>query len=92
MLIWYSNRNVERLCNDQKLANKTLGKAEISRDLASKLEFVLGIEAFFWLKLENEYRDALKKVTPPNISTSEEAIARSIPYSELAKQGGGWTN
>ncbi len=63
------------------------GKAEISRDFAEKLEYVLGLEAIFWLQLENEYRESLKKITPPTISENEELIARDIPYAELAKAG-----
>lgn len=76
-----------RLGTSQKHLSQVLnGKAEISRDLANKLEFVLGIESIFWLKLEDEYRESLKKITPPKISDNEELIAKDIPYSELAKQ------
>lgn len=63
------------------------GKAEISRDLAEKLEYVLGIESLFWLGLENEFRESLKKVTLPQINLNEEEIAKKIPYLELSKQG-----
>lgn len=63
------------------------GKAEISREFASKLEHVLGIESLFWVQLENEYRESLKKITPPTISENEELIARGTPYAELAREG-----
>lgn len=63
------------------------GKAEISRDLADKLEYVFGIEAIFWLGLENEYREALKKLNPLIFTQEEEEIAKAIPYAELAKAG-----
>ncbi len=63
------------------------GKSEISREFAQKLEYVLGIDSFFWLNLENEYRCALKKMNPIVINENEEEIVKDIPYSELAKQG-----
>lgn len=63
------------------------GKSEISREFAQKLEYVLGIDSFFWVNLENEYRCALKKMNPIGTSENEEVIAKDIPYSELAKQG-----
>lgn len=62
------------------------GSAEITRTMAEKLESVLGISAIFWLNLENNYQEALKKVNPLNVTQEEEQIARSIPYSELANQ------
>lgn len=73
--------------SEKHLTQVINGKAEISRDLAEKLEMVLGIDAIFWLNLENEYRETLKKITPPVILENEEDIARIIPYAELAKQG-----
>lgn len=73
--------------SEKHLTQVIKGKAEISRDLADKLETVLGIEAIFWLNLENEYRETLKKSTPPILLEYEEEIARVIPYSELSKQG-----
>lgn len=63
------------------------GAAEISRSLADDLETVLGIDAIFWLNLENSYRESLKKSSDPLIFENEEAIAKEIPYSELAKRG-----
>lgn len=63
------------------------GKAEISRDFAEKLEYVLGIDSFFWLDLENEYREALKKISPTKVNQNEEEIAKGSLYAELAKQG-----
>ena len=73
--------------SEKHLTQVISGRAEISRDLADKLETVLRLDAMFWLDLENEYRETLKKLNPPSIIESEEAIARSIPYAELAKQG-----
>lgn len=55
----------ERLGVTQKhLSFIITGKSEISRDFAEKLEYVLGTDSLFWLELENEYRDALKKINP----------------------------
>lgn len=73
--------------SEKHLTQVINGKAEISRDLADKLEVVLGIHALFWLDLENEYRETLKKLNPPIIVDNEEAIAREIPYVELVKEG-----
>ena len=63
------------------------GNAEISRSLADALGIVLGVESIFWLNLENNYREALKKSTEPVLYENEEAIAREIPYIELVKRG-----
>lgn len=63
------------------------GKSEISRDFAGKLEYVLGIDSIFWLNLENEYRETLKKINPVRINENEEAITKEVPYAELANQG-----
>ncbi len=73
--------------SEKHLTQVISGKVEISRALADKLETVLGLNAMFWLDLENEYRETLKKLFPPSIIEYEEEIARSIPYAELAKQG-----
>ena len=50
-------------------------EVKISRDIANKLEVVLGIEAMFWLNLEDEYRIALKKNDLLVFDLEEEKIA-----------------
>lgn len=73
--------------SEKHLTQVISGRVEISRDLADRLETVLGLDAMFWLDLENEYRETLKKLNPPSIIENEEEIARLIPYNELVKQG-----
>lgn len=72
--------------SDKHVSQIINGNAEITRSMAEKLESVLGVSAIFWLNLENNYQESLKKVKPLNVTQEEERIARSIPYSELANQ------
>ena len=73
--------------SDKHVSQIINGNAEITRAMADKLEAVLGVSAIFWLNLENSYREALKKNVPPNVTPTEEQIAKNIPYNELSKQG-----
>ncbi|NFD93379.1 HigA family addiction module antitoxin [Clostridium sporogenes] len=78
----------KRMCLSEKHLSQIInGIAEISRDVAERLENIFGVKARFWINLENDYRDALGKVYSPNIEESEIDIAKQIPYSEIAKTG-----
>jgi HTH-type transcriptional regulator / antitoxin HigA len=45
-----------------KLNELIKGKAPITKDTATKLEYVLGIPASFWLNLERQYQDELWEI------------------------------
>ena len=56
-----------RLGVTEKRVSKLLsGKVELTADVASKLESALGMSARFWLGLEAEYRQDLKRVKAEN--------------------------
>lgn len=92
MLIDEINMTQKELATRLNISEKHMtqvikGDAEISRTLADALETVLGIDSIFWLNLENNYREALKKSSKPIIFENEDTIAKEIPYAELAKRG-----
>ena len=45
-----------------KLNELIKGKAPITKETATKLEYVLGIPANFWLNLERSYQDELLEI------------------------------
>ncbi|MCK9453332.1 MAG: helix-turn-helix domain-containing protein [Bacteroidales bacterium] len=73
-----SEKHVSRLIN---------GDVQLTQDVAYRLESVLGVPAFFWNNLESTYRETLIKVDAENEMENDEAIARLLPYSEMASFG-----
>lgn len=60
------------------------GNVELTRDMAYKLETVLGIDSDFFLNLENAFR---KRITAPAPVTQDELeVLKQIPYADLLKQ------
>lgn len=47
--------------SEKHLTQIIKGTVELTRDTATKLEVILGVESSFWLNLENNYRNALAK-------------------------------
>lgn len=45
-----------------KLNELIKGKAPVTKDTATKLEYVLGIPTGFWLNLERRYQDAFNEL------------------------------
>lgn len=53
----------ERLGRSVSKINELIkGKAPITKETAQKLEYVLGVDAGFWLNLENEYQEELLEI------------------------------
>ena len=53
----------ERLGRSVPKVNELIkGKAPITKETATKLEYVLGIQASFWLNLERKYQDELLEI------------------------------
>lgn len=73
-----SEKHVSRLIN---------GDVQLTQDVALRLESVLGVPASFWNRLECNYRETLTKVKAENDLENDEAIARMLPYSEMASLG-----
>ena len=73
-----SEKHVSRLIN---------GDVQLTQDVALRLEYVLGVPASFWNRLESKYRETLTKAKAENDMENDEAIARMLPYSEMASLG-----
>ena len=73
-----SDKHVSRLIN---------GEVALTPEVALKLEYVLGVPASFWNNLEAIYREKLVRVQEENQMEADAEIARSFPYSEMARLG-----
>ena len=68
-----------------KLVN---GDVQLTPEVAVRLEMVLGVPAKFWNNLEAVYREKLIKAEAENAMDADKALAKQLPYSEMA--GFGW--
>lgn len=70
-----------------KLNELIKGKAPISKDTATKLEYVLGIPASFWLNLERQYQDELLEIE--KLEQLEKCIewVKGFPLAAMKKIG-----
>ena len=59
-----STQEMAALCGEsvENLEAVYRGAREISTDMADKLEEVLGIGAYFWLNMEADYQETLRRV------------------------------
>ena len=73
-----SEKHISKLIN---------GEVQLTPEVAVRLEVVLGVPAKFWNNLEAVYREKLIKVEAENAMDADEALARQLPYSEMAKFG-----
>ena len=73
-----SEKHISKLIN---------GEVQLTPEVAVRLEVVLGVPAKFWNNLEAVYREKLIKVEAENAMDADEALAKQIPYSEMAKFG-----
>ena len=60
------------------------GKVELTKDVALRLESVLGIPAKFWNGLETNYREDLARVEVENAMEYDEAIVEKMPYAKMS--------
>ena len=73
-----SEKHISRLIN---------GDVQLTPEVAVRLEVVLGVPAKFWNNLEAIYREKLIKVEAENAMEADEALAKQLPYNEMAKFG-----
>lgn len=73
-----SEKHISKLIN---------GEVQLTPEVAVRLEVVLGVPAKFWNNLEAVYREKLIKVEAENAMDEDEALAKQLPYSEMAKYG-----
>ena len=72
-----SEKHISKLIN---------GEVQLTPEVAVRLEMVLGVPAKFWNNLEAIYREKLIKVEAENEMEADEAIAKVLPYNEMAKE------
>ncbi|WP_461207604.1 HigA family addiction module antitoxin [Clostridium sp. DL1XJH146] len=60
-------------------------KSPITQETSLKLEHVLGIPASFWNNLESNYQETKARLKAEEEINNELAIAKEIPYAEMAK-------
>lgn len=73
--------------SEKHISHLINGKAELTYDVALRLENVLGIPARFWNNLEAIYREKIERVTAENALESDLETAKKMPYAEMAKMG-----
>lgn len=73
-----SEKHISKLIN---------GEVQLTSEVAVRLEVVLGVPAKFWNNLEAIYREKLIKVKAENAMEADEALAKQLPYNEMAKFG-----
>ncbi len=77
-----------RMDMSQKHISKLInGEVQLTPEVAVRLEVVLGIPAKFWNNLEAIYREKLIKVKAENEMDEDKALAKQLPYNEMAKLG-----
>ena len=70
-----------------KLNELIKGKAHITSETATKLEYVLGIPASFWLNLERKYQDELLEIKKLDQMEQYKSWAQSFPLAPLKNWG-----
>ena len=76
--IGMSEKHVSKLMN---------GEVQLTMDMAKRLETVLGPSVQFWCRLEAFYREDICKSLEENAMEEDIAIARQMPYKQMAKLG-----
>lgn len=70
-----------------KLNELIKGKAAITKETATKLEYVLGVPASFWLNLERQYQDELLEIEKMEHLEQCKAWTEKFPLSIMKKIG-----
>lgn len=68
-----------------KLNELIKGKAPLTPDTAQKLEYILGIDASFWLNLEKEYQEELLEIKQLEFQEENKSWVTGFPLSVLKK-------
>lgn len=71
--------------SDSKLNELIKGKAPLTADTAKKLEYVLGIDAKFWMNLENAYQQELLEIKQLEFLEKCKEWINGFPLIELKK-------
>ncbi len=78
----------QRMDLSQKHVSKLInGDVQLTKDVARRLEMVLGLPASFWNRLEDIYREKLVNAEAENQMDADREFARKFPYVEMAKNG-----
>ena len=70
-----------------KLNELIKGKAPITKETATKLEYVLGVPASFWLNLERKYQDELLKIDQMEHLEQCQEWYSSFPLAKMKSLG-----
>lgn len=70
-----------------KLNELIKGKAAITKDTATRLEYVLGVPASFWLNLERRYQDELLEIAQMEHLEQCEQWVSGFPLGPMKKMG-----
>lgn len=70
-----------------KLNELIKGKAPITKETATKLEYVLGVPASFWLNLERQYQDELLEIEQMEELEQCKEWVSGFPLSAMKKLG-----
>lgn len=73
--------------SEKHISNLINGEVQLTPEVAMRLEMVLGLPARFWLNLEAIYREKLLKIEAENEMDADIAIAKNLPYNEMASNG-----
>lgn len=68
-----------------KLNELIKGKASITKETAAKLEYVLGIDASFWLNLEKHYQEELLEIEQMEFLETCKSWVSGFPVAALKK-------
>ncbi len=70
-----------------KLNELIKGKAPITKETATKLEYVLGVASSFWLNLEHHYQDELLEIEQMQNLISFQEWVSSFPLTQMKSWG-----
>lgn len=75
--------------SEQSINKIIKGKSVISADTADKLAYITRMPAHFWVKLEQNYRDAQKQLKLQQDEDADKAktFLRGFPYADLVQMG-----
>ncbi len=73
--------------SEKHISHLINGKVELTKDVALRLESVLGLSASFWNNLEVLYREQEARVNAELARERDEEAARKFPYAKMAAIG-----
>ena len=72
---------------DKHVSHLLNGKVYLTKEMAYRLEMVLGIPVSFWLNLDALYQEKLIKLEEEKSIKEEAELAKKFPYAEMARFG-----